>query len=84
MGTVVGAMAGRSVAAVVALASVVFLCVTGLLVVTVITDADLTPVAVLAGLAAPTITSLMSVLRAEDVRTEVRGLVAGPRQPGEF
>lgn len=70
-------MARRSVAGVVALTAVIFVCVTALSVVSVLSDAGLEPVAVLVGLAAPTVTGLLAALRVDEVRAEVRGIAAG-------
>lgn len=77
--TEASAVTHRSVAGVVALTAVIFVCVTVLSVVSVLADADLAPVAVLVGLAAPTVTSLLAALRMGEVRAEVRGIAAGVR-----
>lgn len=76
-------MASRS-AGVVALTSVIFVCITTLGVVTALTGADLTSLTIVVGMAAPTITGLLAALRVDEVRTEVRGLVTGARGPSGF
>lgn len=76
------AVASRS-SGVVALTSVIFVCITTLGVITALTGADLTALTIVVGMAAPTITGLLAALRVDEVRTEVRGLVTGVRGASE-